>query len=89
MFEQAYAYYKKAKWLHRIYFIIGLLLGMYMYYHAYSHLNNNISGSIPILMLSGSLFIATGILDLTKNSLTTSLLSALSAIIAFVLYLFH
>ena len=89
MLEQAYTYYKKAKWLRWIFFIIGILLGMYMYYHAYSHLNNNISGSIPILMLSGSLFIATGIIDLTKKSLTTSFLSALTAIIAFVLYLFH
>lgn len=89
MLEKVYAYYEKAKWLRWIFFIIGILLGMYMYYHAYIHLNNNISGSILILMLSGSLFITTGILDLTKKSLTTSFLSALSAIIALALYLVH
>ena len=89
MLDEYIAYYDNAKWLHRIFFIIGILLGIYMYYHAYTHLNNNISGSILILMLSGSLFITTGILDLTKKSLITSFISVLSAIIALVLYLVH
>lgn len=90
MFDKLIAYYDDKKYmLQRILSIIGILLGMSMYYHAYSHLNNNISGSIQILMLSGSLFIVAGILDWIKKSLTTSFLSALSAIIALVLYLFH
>lgn len=86
MLEKAIAYYDNAKWLHRIFSIIGILLGVYVYYHAYFHLNNNMSGDVPILMLSGSLFITTGILDFIKKSLTMSILSALSAIIALILY---
>ena len=86
MLEKYIAYYDNAKWLHRIFSIIGILLGVYVYYHAYSHLNNNMGGDVPILMLSGSLFITTGILDFIKKSLTISILSALSTIIALVLY---
>ena len=89
MLNKAISYYHDAKWLHRTFSIIGILLGIYILIHAYYHLNSNIRGNISLLILSGSLFVTSGILDLTKKSLNTILLSALSAVIALVLYLFH
>lgn len=92
MLKKAIIYYHNAKWLHLIISLFGILLGIYMYYHAYSHISNNLDGSILILMLSGSLFLIAGILDLTsltKRFLTFSFISAISVLTASVLYFNH
>lgn len=93
MFEKIITFHQNANWVRLTIAYIEILLGMYIYYHVYYHVSHNLDGSISILMLSGSLFIITGLLDFIyltrKKSLTLKFVSVLVALAALVFYFYH
>lgn len=88
MFDNIIRFYHNAKWLHRIFNFVGLILGTYLIIAAFTFLKKGTGGSFSIIIiLAGIFFIISSVLDILSKTFFAKIASTLLAISGFVLYL--